>query len=62
MARAVPHYWSRNWKWEGLQFTCDRRAADGSIPFTWNIPGLGIAGSGALRGVNANTIVNGSGI
>jgi len=53
LIRAVPQWWSRQFKWEGVRFACDRRAADGSIPFTWEVPGLGIAGGGAIVNVNA---------
>ena len=51
LVRAVPQWWARQFKWEGLRFTCSQRAPDGSVPFTWNVPGLGINGGGAI--VNA---------
>lgn len=53
LVRAVPQWWSRQFKWEGVRFTCDQRAPDGSIPFTWNVPGLSIAGRGEI--VSAGT-------
>jgi hypothetical protein len=48
LVRAVPQWWSRQFRWEGVHFHCDRRTADGTMPFTWNVPGLGISGRGEI--------------
>ena len=48
LARIVPQWWSRNFRWEGVSFACAQRAADGSVPFAWKVPGLGIAGEGRI--------------
>jgi hypothetical protein len=51
LVRAVPQWWARQYKWEGIRFACNKRGPDGSVPFTWNVPGLGITGGGSI--VNA---------
>ena len=48
LVRAVPQWWSRNYKWEGASFACGKRASDGTVPFTWKVAGLGIAGEGRI--------------
>lgn len=54
LVRVAPQWWSRQFKWEGVRVTCDKRTADGSVPFTWNVPGLGITGEGAICHPRAN--------
>ena len=50
LVRAVPMWFSRQYKWEVDRFTCQKRgSADGSVPFTWNVPGFGITGRGAIH-------------
>ena len=44
--RGAPQWWSRAYKWEGVAYQPGRPAADGSVPFTWNVAGLGISGAG----------------
>jgi hypothetical protein len=48
LVRIVPQWWSRNYRWEGVRFTCDKHAPDGTVPFTWKVPGLHIAGEGSI--------------
>lgn len=43
LVRAVPQWWSRRYRWEGVNFACEKRAQDGSTPFTWKVPGFGIS-------------------
>jgi len=54
--QAQPQWWSRNYQWENVNFQCGQRAADGAIPFTWKVPGLGIEGLGGFRASAANEI------
>ena len=48
LLRAVPQWWARNYKWQGASFVCGKRASDGTVPFAWNVAGLGIAGEGRI--------------
>ena len=48
LVRIVPQWWARNYRWQGVSFACRKRAADGSVPFAWKVPGLGIAGEGRI--------------
>ncbi len=54
--KALPQWWSRNYQWQNVTFQCDRRAADGTTPFTWKVPGLGIEGRGGFRISAANQL------
>jgi hypothetical protein len=54
LLRAVPQWWGRQYAWAGARFTCQQRAAEGNVHFTWNVPALGITGGGAIRNLRAN--------
>ncbi len=56
LIRAVPQWWSRDYQWQGARFTCSQRTADGSVPFTWDVPGLGIAGRGRIVNTGAGSV------
>ncbi len=46
--RITPQWWARDYAWQGVNWRLAAPADDGSVPFTWNVAGLGIAGDGTL--------------
>ncbi len=54
--RAEAAWWSRAYHWEGVAYRPGPRAADGSLPFTWDVAGLGIAGDGKQFSRAANEL------
>ncbi len=41
-------WWARKYQWQPSSIACSAKGADGRIPWTWSIKGLGISGSGSF--------------
>jgi hypothetical protein len=56
LLRAVPQWWSRDFKWEGVRFACEKPTPEGIVPFSWDVAGLGIAGRGEIVSADHRTV------